>query len=1828
MSKHPNKTTKRNWLRRGLSGILSLALILALLPGTILPAQAAHWAMPYAQKLVEWGVMRGDNGNLALDRAITRAEFVAMMNRAYGYTRLGSMPFPDVRTRDWYYEDINIAYNMGYFKGASGYALPKANLTREQAAVLLARNMMLQPTKGEGLEFSDSRALSEWSRGLVGAAADMGILGGYSDGSFKPQRNITRGEVASMLVKAIGTPINTKGEHTLGDVYGNVTVNTAGVKLQNGTIAGNLYLTGGIDLGDVLLENVNVLGEIIVSGAGESHSAQSSITLRNVAANGMTVESITDQFVTIRAEGITSIGTTTVRTNAYIDDSSLPGYGLDLIELDGGKLLQLAGSIHEVVNRTPGSDLQVVQGAADKITIDEYATNSKVTVDGDARVDNLNLDVGTKVEGEGDIKNLNVGAAGSTVEQLPDDIVIRPGIEADINGSTMNKVQADESSADPRLEAGYPKVKNIAPNSADLVFKTNKPGTVYWAVTAVSDGSVSEADLIEPPSYGGRILKSGSVKAAAGKTEYNASPALSGLSQAGSYYVSAVLVDNRGQHSPVKVTAFSTPDGTVPAFTSNPYMSRNTTQVAQVTGMPNKSCRLYYALLPAGATAPTGAELKANAVKGNLGYGIRDAVKNTNININVNNRPLDQMTKYVVYLWLEDYDGAKSSRVYSVPFTTPDERAPVIVNKRETGQREDSIEVGVTVDEASTVYWTIIAEGRDNEMAFEGLTDETAEFNPDDRALQMKIESGAGRFVKNGRKQVSANNANKEVSIGFSETRPLDSAKTGTSSYVMYMVAKDAAGNYSKVEKFAVNTKDDTPPRLERVDFTPAPSAGDDKPRADGNISLVFSENVRGGAGTDKKFLELYEAVKKAVRSNPKDDDGFGAKEAMEAEAAARSRLGKALHEHIKLYRGPIAGDTENEVLYCDTCAAVETVAGSGNYRIENSYTGTKPWLINYCYAQVEMKDGRLLVTFPTVKNSAGSIDDPVTGASALRLESGATYHFVLDGIKDNSIEANDLVPETATPKAFTTMIAKVSLSEPSKAPGFMLAAKEKDTPAVPPATDPTPGRTLFTAVREDGQEYGKVTVESWVGTSTDENVKLIETNKALNPPQRIDAKFRLTPMAMGNVGDETRWDMLIWSNNDMKFTLYSRAVTDAAGNPVTENEPWVREGSAEILGSGSEPGGYGFVSLTKTIRRTSQFDNLSSLTTREYIIHVDQITQRGQDTVDSKGWSAQYNVRISIVAGEDNPLDTLGRTVINCQEAYRNATQGGGVTSIGEPELFLPQIKFTDTKPPEIISTAFVEERDGRGPFIDVTMNNRGRVNYMVIPLNNLFYTENGVTVDVPGANKIRLTDDILKKVGANYSTQNSELVRVSGDGNAPKITDLDKIGGTDTSGNPNQGVELTQPTWRKVMSPGSNDENVTGVRIKATDIVPAFSGASIDLTQYAKSNTAYFICMVPQGEATQSREEYAVGFYFTTPEARKPKLELDIVDNTDVRATVDRTAEVSQRLLINSSTQLNEVFKATFTSLATNAGTNGIGSPWSSAASSALQTRYGGYTVVQAMREDYGNGSVFDFIASDALKARVAQDIRSGFGDGTAILNTGPEKPVTITAAGNPATGSQLFGYKASAMQNTEQYICVAVAASTAGSADVFRAAYYVANQDTDYPKINSVSAGFTPGGTPDSPTVTGTIEIAFHKTLYYRLGANAIYRVAHITNTKDLNGWTDATAPGQGKYDNKTWQKVSYISLKPQGPSISVAHVTPVKEVNSLYFDIGEVSKPLAGKTTSWTITLPADLCNWWGATVPSSGIAVKVTYDWEINDYTVRQIPQNMRGPDYVPSNYTN
>ena len=127
------KTVGAALARRLMSLALAAVMLWGLLPGLTPAAEAAEWMEPYLEKLVDWGVMRGSaSGDLNPDRVLTRAEFVTMINRAFGYTELGTTPFRDVPENAWYADDINIAYQAGYFTGTSETtAGPMGRVTRE-----------------------------------------------------------------------------------------------------------------------------------------------------------------------------------------------------------------------------------------------------------------------------------------------------------------------------------------------------------------------------------------------------------------------------------------------------------------------------------------------------------------------------------------------------------------------------------------------------------------------------------------------------------------------------------------------------------------------------------------------------------------------------------------------------------------------------------------------------------------------------------------------------------------------------------------------------------------------------------------------------------------------------------------------------------------------------------------------------------------------------------------------------------------------------------------------------------------------------------------------------------------------------------------------------------------------------------------------------------------------------------------------------------------------------------------------------------------------------------------------------------------------------------------------------------------------------------------------------------------------------------------------------------------------------------------------------------------------------------------------------------------
>lgn len=966
--------------RRIVACLLALVLVLGLVPAA-LPRAAAVSVNEAMQKVVDWGFMRGDiNGNLRPNDPITRAEFVTIVNRAFGYHVMGKAPFTDVKDADWYAQDVSIAYTENYITGTTATTFsPKGKLTREQAVVILARNMRLQAYPGEDTSFSDSRDLQEWSRGLVEQAVRYHLVSGYPDGTFRPKRAITRGEAAVLLVNAVGNPVQEKGVHTLDGVYGNVTITASGVTLRDTVVAGNLYITDGVDLGSILLENVRVLGQIVVCGGGVSEDGDDSIVLRNVDAQELIVDTQRGQEISLRVEGDGTIQKATVRTNGFVKDNTGDSVGIREIVLDGGKdaKLSLAGNLKKVVNKTPGSTLNLVSGTAASITIDEAATGSTLNLEAGTLADEVNLDVGTTVTGKGDIGKLTVNAPGSTVTMLPDQIIIRPGLNATINGTVMDSNAAAEASADPRLMGGYPSVTDLAPTSAQVKFRGNKAGTVYWAVTPITAGSVGAGDLINPPSYSTEILKHGTASLSGSAAENTTK--LTGLTSGGSYYLSAVFVDARETQSPVKVISFSTPDNTVPNFASGyPYLSRVTNISAQVTVMTTKTCQLYYALLPKGSTAPKPEDFKSGAIPGNLGYGTRAMTKNSPDSFDVNDKPLHELETYDLYLWLTDREGGVSSSVKKLTFTTVDKTPPVFnteptINKVE----EKSVGLYANLNEAGTLFWVVVAQGEEYPKPLAGQSGAV-----DLSSENAKIQVAAGmNALKSGRVNMAEG---KDVSFNVSGLDP-------EKAYDLYYVAQDKAGNYSQaVKKLTIHTKDPNAPTVTQ-EFTKYNGTDTTTPLPNTDIRLVFSEEVQT-VDTNTPLVQLYQDVVKAGGDKV-------------AEADARNTMANVLRNSIKLY-----ASTGNGL--------PEVVPDGGLVNKEDD-----KWIIDYRYAEITLEEGKTVVTFRTRDNAK---------ESALCLESGLEYNFEIqaDTLADTSSTKNVMGRVPLDP--FKTVFAIVNLSNPN----------------------------------------------------------------------------------------------------------------------------------------------------------------------------------------------------------------------------------------------------------------------------------------------------------------------------------------------------------------------------------------------------------------------------------------------------------------------------------------------------------------------------------------------------------------------------------------------------------------------------------------------------------------------------------------------------------------------------------------------------------------------------------------------------------------------------
>ncbi len=142
-----------------------------------------------------------DKENFRPDDKITRAEFMGFINKSQHYTEKSDAikEYKDMKENHEHYKDVAIALKAGYINGVSKDSMaPDAFITREQAMAIFSRISDVSKNQDAYKLASDYSEVSDWAIEPVSTCIEHGFISG-SNGKIMPKNNMTRAEAIVML---------------------------------------------------------------------------------------------------------------------------------------------------------------------------------------------------------------------------------------------------------------------------------------------------------------------------------------------------------------------------------------------------------------------------------------------------------------------------------------------------------------------------------------------------------------------------------------------------------------------------------------------------------------------------------------------------------------------------------------------------------------------------------------------------------------------------------------------------------------------------------------------------------------------------------------------------------------------------------------------------------------------------------------------------------------------------------------------------------------------------------------------------------------------------------------------------------------------------------------------------------------------------------------------------------------------------------------------------------------------------------------------------------------------------------------------------------------------------------------------------------------------------------------------------------------------------------------------------------------------------------------------------------------------------------------------
>ncbi|MFS0781205.1 S-layer homology domain-containing protein [Bacillus sp. 1P06AnD] len=164
------------------------------------------------------------NGTFGPEENVTRVQVATMIARILGYTddqTVDYAPFNDIPSNHYAAGAIAFIKERGIMNGnMNGNFRASDNITRAQMATVVANYKQLQIEEGVTITFNDTK--DHWAQWIIEANRTAGIINGYEDGSFAPNKYLTRAQAVVIMNRMFERgPLNSVTTPSFPDVKGN-----------------------------------------------------------------------------------------------------------------------------------------------------------------------------------------------------------------------------------------------------------------------------------------------------------------------------------------------------------------------------------------------------------------------------------------------------------------------------------------------------------------------------------------------------------------------------------------------------------------------------------------------------------------------------------------------------------------------------------------------------------------------------------------------------------------------------------------------------------------------------------------------------------------------------------------------------------------------------------------------------------------------------------------------------------------------------------------------------------------------------------------------------------------------------------------------------------------------------------------------------------------------------------------------------------------------------------------------------------------------------------------------------------------------------------------------------------------------------------------------------------------------------------------------------------------------------------------------------------------------------------------------------------------------